>query len=730
MKEKIISTCPLDDWEIMTDTGWKPVSHFHITRPFEVWEVETESGKFIECADEHILFKEGMEETFVYNLKEGDTVHVENGMVERVVRVVKTEKIEFMVDVTVDDDNHRFISNGFVSHNTTFATVIILHYAIFNSDRRIALLANKGDTAREILSRVKLAFEYLPRWLQVGVNEWNKGSVELENGSIIIAAASSSSAIRGKTCVSGRTNITVRNKETGLIETITMTELEERLSTDSSINTNDSIMKKFLRNDAYEILTDNGFEDFEGLLVQENELNRVEFEEVSIEATSDHRFLTDDGKWVFVNEMTNSISVKNGGHFIKSNKIGVEKVYDPVNVKSSSYLSNGIISHNCSMVYIDECAFVQNWDEFSSSVLPTLSSGKKTILILTSTPNGLNHFYYYMEGAKKNKNGFAYLEVPWYKVPGRDEKWKEEVLASIGHDLQKFEQEYECSFQGSTGSLISGAALRLLEAQEPVYKNDQGLTQYIKPQKNHIYTLVADVSEGKGFDASTFQVYDVSTSPYKHVCSFRNNMITPTDFSSVINTIGRAYNNAYVLVENNNMGGQVCNLLWDDFEYENLLRTKNMGRDGKQICFGNEKGSEIGIKTSNPIKLLGCSILKLLVEQNQMTVIDKETIGELSVFVRKGASYEADTGHHDDRVMPLVLFSWLTQTKFWKGMMEQNIFHGMQEFTKEAIEEMMKSTALIITDGLEDEVDGKYEVIDGDVWMVMGDNDWETDNCW
>lgn len=467
---------------------------------------------------------------------------------------------------------------------TTFATAIILHYAIFNSDRRIALLANKGDTAREILSRVKLAFEYLPKWLQVGVIEWNKGSVELENGSIILAAASSSSAIRGK---------------------------------------------------------------------------------------------------------------------------------------------------SMSMVYIDECAFIENWNEFSSSVLPTLSSGKKTILILTSTPNGLNHFYYYMEGAKKNKNGFAYLEVPWYKVPGRDEKWKEEVLSSIGYDMQKFEQEYECSFQGSSGSLISGAALRLLTAVEPIYSNIEGLSQYVRPDRKSVYALIADVSDGKGLDASTFHVYDVSTAPYKQVCSFRNNMITPTDFASTINTIGRAYNNAYVLVENNNMGGQVCNLLWNDHEYDNMIRTKNMGRDGKQICFGNEKGSEFGVKTTNPLKLLGCSLLKLLVEQSQMTIVDKQTIGELSVFIKKGASYAADTGHHDDLVMPLVLFAWMTQTKFWTGMMEQNVFHGMKEFSQASIDEMMKSTALVVTTGNDGEAVGMYEKIDGDLWMSVGDIDEnEYGNCW
>jgi hypothetical protein len=467
---------------------------------------------------------------------------------------------------------------------TTFATAIILHYAIFNPSKRIALLANKGDTAREILSRVKLAFEYLPKWLQVGVKEWNKGSVEFENESIIIAAASSSSAIRGK---------------------------------------------------------------------------------------------------------------------------------------------------SMSMVYIDEVAFVDNWEEFSASVLPTLSSGKETILILTSTPKGLNHFYYYMENAKRGKNGFAWLEVPWHQVPGRDAAWKEEVLASIGYDMQRFEQEYECSFQGSSGSLISGAALRLLQAKDPIYYDVQGLKQYERPNRGSIYALVADVSDGKGLDYSTFHVIDVSTSPYKQVCTFRNNMITPTDFASVINTIGRAYNNAYVLIENNNMGGQVTNLLWNEHEYELLIRTKNMGRDGKQICFGNEKGSEIGLKMSNPIKLLGCSLLKLLIEQNQFNIIDKSTIGELSMFIKSGASYEAEKGYHDDMVMPLVSFSWLTQTKFWFNMLEKNIFQGMREFSQSEIEEMMKSTAMIVSKGDDDIDKNKVEIIDGDVWFFVDeDNGYDTDVCW
>lgn len=460
---------------------------------------------------------------------------------------------------------------------TTMATTVILHYALFNKDRRIALLANKGDSAREILSRIQLAFEYLPKWLQVGVKEWNKGSVEFENGSTIIAAASSSSAIRGK---------------------------------------------------------------------------------------------------------------------------------------------------SMSMVYIDECAFVENWEEFSASVLPTLSSGKKTITIFTSTPNGLNHFYYYCQGAKAINtpkwNGYDYLETKWYEVPGRTEQWKESVLAELGFDHNKFEREYECSFQGSSGSLISANALRLLEGKDPEYVTEEGLKQYVKPIKNHRYVLIADPSEGKGLDFATFSIFDISVDKnYKQVCTYRSNRTTPTDFAAIINSTAILYNKAFVCVENNNMGIQVCSLLWDAHEYENLIRTENMGRGGKQITFTADKRTEIGVRTTNPLKLIGCAMLKLLIEQNQMTIIDKATIDELSSFIKKGASYQADEGKHDDTVTPLWLFGWMSQTKFWAHIMEHNVFEGMQEVPDDAIERMMSEMRAKAIQMLDSAVNPqtKYEVIDDEAWF-------------
>lgn len=420
---------------------------------------------------------------------------------------------------------------------TTTAVVTILHYILFNDHKTVALLANKGDAAREILDRIKIAYEALPKWMQQGVVEWNKGSVEFENGSSIIAAATSGSAIRGQ---------------------------------------------------------------------------------------------------------------------------------------------------SISFLYIDETAFVENWDEFFASVFPTISSGETTKILLTSTPNGLNHFYKICDGAKKEANGYKYLEVPWYKVPGRDENWKKETLSGMNFDMQKFLQEFECEFQGSSGTLISGQKLKALVINEPLTEK-HGLSKYESPVKGHSYVLIGDVSRGKGLDYSAFQIIDITAMPYKQVCTFRDNYTTPLDYADIIFRSAMAYNNASVLIEINDIGQQVAESLAYDFEYEYMLYTMNNGKMGKTISSGS-KDQEIGVRTTKTVKSVGCSVLKLLVEQDQLILQDYHTINEMSTFSKKNNSYEAEPGCHDDMVMCLVLFSWLSDQKYFREMTDINTLAKLREKSEEEIE--------------------------------------------
>ena len=369
--------------------------------------------EYAKCADDPIYFAK----------KYIKIVHVDKGL-------IPLEMYPYQEKIVTEITNNRRVAvlTARQSGKTTTAAAVILHYILFNEFKTVAILANKGDAAKEVLSRVQLAYEALPKWLQQGILEWNKTSIELENGCKVYAGTTSSSAIRGK---------------------------------------------------------------------------------------------------------------------------------------------------SISLLYLDECAFIEGYDEFFASVYPTISSGESTKLLMTSTPNGLNHFHKTCEGARNNTNGYKFVEVMWYDVPGRDEKWKEETLAALDYDHGKFEQEYCCRFLGSSGTLISGDALKALVDKQPV-AFDAHTNQYIPPVEDHIYVLVADVSRGKGLDYSAFSIFDVTKMPYQQVCTYRNNMIGPVDYASVIHRFGKLYNEAHVLIEVNDIGGQVSDVLFWSWSSRSLAQSVTM----------------------------------------------------------------------------------------------------------------------------------------------------------
>jgi hypothetical protein len=455
------------------------------------------------------------------------------------VGLVSFKLYDYQKDMILAMKENRFnvIATARQAGKSTVTCGFILWYIIFHADKTVALLANKGETAREILGRVQLAYEHLPRWLQHGVKEWNKGSFELENNSRVIATATSTSAIRG---------------------------------------------------------------------------------------------------------------------------------------------------YSINLLFIDEAAFIENWDTFFTSVYPTISSGEESKIILVSTPNGLNHFYAIWQNAKDGKNGYHPIQVMWDAVPGRDEKWKSDTLGSMNFDTEKFQQEYCVEFMGSSGTLIAGWKLKQLVYRTPLQVKD-GLAVYFAPVKSSRYAIIVDVSEGRSLDYSAFHVIDVTEMPYQQVCTYRNNLITPLDYAEVVHRLAVAYNHAPILVEVNNMGAQVSHALHYDFEYDNILFTENNGRNGKKISTGFGTGVDMGVRTTVPVKANGCSLLKLLIEQNQLIINDFHTIEELARFSRKGKSYEAEEGAHDDLVMGLVLFGWLSEQQFFKDYTDINTLMRLRDKSDEEI---------------------------------------------
>ena len=452
---------------------------------------------------------------------------------------------------------------------STTSVSYLLHYAIFNDNINIGILANKAATARDLLGRLQTAYENLPKWMQQGIVAWNKGSMDLDNGSKIMAASTSAAAVRGMTF---------------------------------------------------------------------------------------------------------------------------------------------------NIIFLDEFAFVPNHiaDDFFSSVYPTISSGKSTKIIIVSTPKGMNHFYRMWHDAERGKNEYKPTEVHWSEVPGRDAKWKAQTIANTSE--QQFKVEFECEFLGSVDTLIAPSKLKAMAYNDPVQTNGH-LMVYETPIKKRDYIITVDVARGISKDYSAFVVFDITEFPYRVVAKYRDNEIKPMLFPSVIMDVALAYNEAFVLCEVNDIGDQVASILQYDLEYENVLMCAMRGRSGQIVGTGfSGKKTQLGVKMSVTVKKVGCSNLKTLIEEDKLQILDYDIISELTTFVQKRQSFEAEEGCNDDLAMCLVIFSWLVAQEYFKEMTDNDVRKRIYEEQKNQIEQDMAPFGFM-TDGLNDE---ENEIVDssGDVWKV------------
>ena len=471
--------------------------------------------------------------------------------------LIPFEMYDFQVDMTYKFHENRFNIAKLPrqSGKSTIVTSYLLWYVLFNDNVNVAILANKAATAREMLQRLQLSYENLPKWLQQGISQWNRGSLELENGSKIMAASTSASAVRG-------------------------------------------------------------------------------------------------------------------------------------------------MSFN--VIFLDEFAFIPNHiaDQFFSSVYPTISSGKSTKVIIISTPHGMNMFYKLWHDAERGKNEYTTTEVHWSQVPGRDAKWKEQTIANTSEE--QFRVEFECEFLGSVDTLISATKLRTMVYEDPITRN-AGLDVYVHPEEGKTYVMTVDVARGVTKDYSAFTVIDTTTIPYKLVAKYRNNQIKPLLFPNVINDVAKAYNHAYVMIEVNDIGGQVADILQFDLEYDNLFMCAMRGRAGQVVGQGfSGSKTQLGVKMTTTVKKTGCSNLKALIEDDKLELSDYEIISELTTFIQRGQAWEAEEGCNDDLAMCLVIFAWVALTDYFKELHDADVRNRMYLEQKEAIEADMAPFGFI-SDGLEDE---------------------------
>lgn len=331
---------------------------------------------------------------------------------------------------------------------------------------------------------------------------------------------------------------------------------------------------------------------------------------------------------------------------------------------ASATSSTAIRGFSVNYLYLDEFAFVENAESFFKSTFPTISSGKETKIAISSTPNGLNLFYKLFADAEEGKNDFFPFKIEWHQVPGRDDNWKKQQMEILGE--HGFRQEYGNEFLGSSNTLVSGKALRELSAP-PAFNIDEKTVQVHPPELNKTYVTLVDVAGGNLGDYSAITVIDVTESPYKIALTWKCNSTRPFDLPGVVIPIAKRYNNSYLVIERNSLGAGVVDLCWNEFEYENLAATVT---DGKKqvISSGFKKSTSFGVEMSKGVKRIGCSVLKGLVEDKKIVGLTRDQIYELSNFTAKADTFMASSGNHDDLVMNLVLFGWLTTQSYFKEL--------------------------------------------------------------
>jgi hypothetical protein len=494
-------------------------------------------------------------------------------------------------------------------------------------------------------------------------------------------------------------------------------------------------MEQGNKNERWQVLTPKGFKSFEGLSrIQNQPTIKLKFADGSnLVCTPDHKISTSVG-YICADNLINShqIITKMGRTCLIEKYDGdVIDVYDLLEVEDlHAFYANNIFVKNC--IFLDEFAHIptQVGEEFFSSVYPTITAGQTTQMIIISTPRGLNMFYQLWKGSISNSNEYVAFEVDWRSVPQypggplRDDPWKELQIRNTSE--RQFDAEFNCSFIGSANTLIEAEKLNVMAYGKAKQKNGEGLAIYEEPVKgsdvngtaDRQYFMTVDVARGQGGDNSAFVVFDITTMPFTIAARFKNNIISPMLLPSYIQSVGKKYNNAYVLVELNDLGSQVADILHYDLSYENLIKSAYMGMKGQIITetgMGAKKVA-LGVRTTIPVKKLGCSVLKNLIEQDKLLVSDSDIIDELTTFISDGSSYVADVGHTDDLVMCLVLFAWATRQDFFEGLTDRDV--RVEIFNKEIVDIANEILPMFIDDGhnSSSEWDGE------DMWFGKNDS--------
>ena len=391
---------------------------------------------------------------------------------------------------------------------TTMMTIYTLWHACFNTDQKMLIVANKEGTAKEIFSRIRMAYEELPNWIKPGVSEYGKESLKFTNGSTIGISTTTGTAARGQ-----------------------------------AIN----------------------------------------------------------------------------------------------------------------VLILDELAFIESHlvDQFWKSVYPVISSSKKSKIFIASTANGTdNLFYKIWNGAIEETNGWGYDKILWNEIPGRDEKWRDETLRTIGSQ-EAFDQEFGCQFVSTGEMAINEELFEILKVNcvKPKMVMEEGNYKIFRePYEFGLYVAGVDIAEGVNQNASVIQILDLKDlTNIEQVAVYHNRQINPFHFTQKLQEILLQWGSPPALIERNNCGAQVVEQLYFNYRYGNIV-TYAAGA-------GKQKNNKVSVLAHTNTKYRMVTNMRYFMnELRSVNIRDIETLTEIKNFVKyPNGKWAAKPGTNmlDDRVMSM-----------------------------------------------------------------------------
>ena len=666
--------------KVLTPLGFREIEYVHKTIPYERYRIRTENGLTLECSERHVIIDKDNNEVYAM-----DSLGKEIQTVKGISKVVECQDLGFkqsMYDISIKqsenaENTELYYTNGILSHNSgksvTVAIFMAWHFN-FNHNLNIGICANKGSLAREFLNNIKEMFYSIPMWMRQGITSWSKSTIESELKMRVLTDVPGDSAFRGYSL-----SLLVVDEAAWMSPEKFQALLDSVLPSQAAMSWKKNIF----------ISTPNGMNHFYDL-VEGARRRKILYGQTKEQLDSLKNVLSvkqvGDSYDVTVDEPSNNHALfemdwrEVPRYNSKGERLDPEEFRKDVETKYGKVY----FSQNFACVTGDTKVKIFDTQEKEVTIEDLYNKDYRNVLI--KTLNGYSPF----KGIRKltvsktlkiffGNESIEVSEDHRFVIFGKEvyanelkvqDTLQTELETSIITNIEVFgdrkdvydvlETEdhtyitnsvvsHNCSFLGSSYTLLSKESLQSLKPKEPIDVLDKKLLIYEEPIEDHKYIMGVDPAKS-GADSFSIQVLDVTTFPFVQVAAAKlpdeNFQIMPARLYDW----GVYYNTAFMIVENNEGAGTYANvILFNDLEYENLYFERTFGvyrHDSKTKV-------EPGFRTNQRNRNLILDTFKQLVDNKKLVINDANTIKELNTFVLKNNKYQADDGCHDDMVMAM-----------------------------------------------------------------------------